>query len=169
VIAGRASAYALLGLAALLTVVAVSSVCNGTSRLLAGEDARVRVEAAARGFVEAYGTFEAESAAHYHARLHRHTTGELHAALTSARLDPAAVAERRSIHTDIESVTVNALSRETAAVDVTALQTRRWIDRSSGEPVLESVRQRVAFALVEEDGRWLVREMRLVAEQAAGR
>ena len=167
-IAGRGGAYALLGLAALLAALAVSSAWSGASRLAGGADERAEVERSARAFVEAYGTFHVEAPEDYRQRLIALSAGDLRRALSQARVDPVALAERRSSQIEVLSLAVTDFSDGAASVAVTALHTRRLLDPRTDARVEEAARQRVELTLAREDGRWLVTGVRLLAPDPHG-
>lgn len=164
-IAGRGTAYALLGLAGLLIAIAVSSGWNGATRLAArGDDARA-VEDAAAAFVTAYGAFDFRDARSYSARLAELTTGELRGAIVSAAVDPNAVAQQRTTTARVESVSVTALSEAAATATVRSMHERAWRDALSARAIREHVVQHVSCRLVREGGRWLVAELLLISEE----
>lgn len=167
-IAGRGAAYALLGLAALLIAIAVSSGWSGASRLAEREDDRDAVEAAAAAFVTAYSGFDFRDPDGYTARLVALTSGELRDAIAGAAVDPAAVAQQRTSSAVVESVSVTALSDTAATVTVRSRQERTWLDPASGRAVQEQVIQHVSCRLVRDGERWLVAELLLLGEEPAG-
>jgi hypothetical protein len=168
VIAGRGAAYALLGLAALLIAIAVSSGWSGASRLAEREDDRAAVEAAATAFVSAYGSFDFRAPDDYTTRLSALTSGELRDAIAGAAVDPTALAQQRTSTALVESVSVTALSDTAATATVRSRQERAWLDPASERAVQEQVIQHVSCRLVREGERWLVAELLLLGEQPAG-
>lgn len=164
----RVAACALLGLAALLTLVAACSVWSGASRLTAREGDRASAEAAAAAFVRAYGEFDYRRAEHYTARLAALTTGELHEALASAAVDRAALAHRRTSAAFVESASVTSLSGGAASVAVRSRQDRAWVDPVGGETFREAVTQHASVRLIRGGERWLVAELELIGEEPAG-
>ncbi|MEZ4503956.1 MAG: hypothetical protein R3C39_15135 [Dehalococcoidia bacterium] len=166
-IAGRGPAYALLGLAALLIAIAVSSGWSGASRLAEREDDRAAVEAAASAFVTAYGGFDFRDPDQYTTRLAALTSGELRDAIAGAAVDPAAVAQQRTTAALVESVSVTALSGVAATATVRSRQERTWLDPTSGRAVQEQVIQHVSCRLVRVGERWLVAELLLLGEEPA--
>ncbi len=163
--AGRGPAYALLGLAALLIAISISSGWSGATRLARrGNDASA-VEDAAAAFVTAYGTFDFRDAGRYTARLLDSTTGELRDAIAGAAIDPKAAAQQRTTTTRVESVSVTALSDTVATATVRSRHERTRRDASSGRSIQEHVVQRVSCRLVREGGRWLVVELLLIGEE----
>ena len=167
-IAGRGAAYALLGLAALLMAIAVSSGWSGASRLAGRGDDRAAARAAAAAFVTAYGGFDYRDAEAYTTRLAEFSGGELRVALAGAAVDPVAVAQRRTSSAAVQSVAVTALSGAAATATVRSLQERTWRDPASGRAVQEQVTQHVSCRLVRADGRWLVAELLLLGETPVG-
>jgi len=165
VIAGRGAAYALLGLAALLIAIAVSSGWSGASRLAEREDDRAAVEAAAAAFVSAYGRFDFRDPDGYTARLVALTGGELRDAIAGAAIDSAALAQQRTTTALVESVSVTALSGAAATATVRSRQDRTWLDPTSGRAVREQVIQHVSCRLAREGERWLVAELLLLGEE----
>ena len=164
--AGRGVVFALAGFALLLAAVAVSSIWSGATQL-AGDDDHRDVARVARRFVEAFGAFETTSPDGYRDRLIGLAADPLRGELAGAIVDPAAIAERRSIRTDIDHVSVTAVADGKARVSVAARQERRWIDPRSGAPMSETVTQRLALTLVYEDERWLVNQVQLLADAPA--
>lgn len=162
---GRAAGYALLGCGALLLVLAVLSGWSGAQRIGSREHEARAVEAAAAAFVTAYGSFDHRDPDAYTTRLVALTAGPLHDALTRAAVDPDAARVQRGIATDVESVSVTALSATAASALVTAVQSRRWGDPTLGTAQQQVVRQHVTCRLVQEDGRWLVVELRMQSEE----
>jgi hypothetical protein len=165
VIGGRATGYALLAFAGLLLVLAVMSGWSGAQRIGSREDDTRAVESAAAAFVTAYGTFDHRDPDAYATRLIALTTGAMRDALAEAAVDPDAARLRRAITTRIESVSLTALSRADATALVTAVQERRWVDPVLGTALGEDIQQRVTCRLVQEDGRWLVVELRVQSEE----
>jgi len=164
-IPARGSAYALFGLAALLTTVAIVSGWRGVSRMVGREHDTAAAAAAAARFIVAVGTYDERDLASYAGRLRSMTTDALRDALADAVLDAAAVDGRRSASTTVESVSVTAGSRGVATVVVTASQLRSWSDARSG-PQVEWVRQRTSCRVVrDDDDRWRVAEVRLLSEE----
>ena len=174
--AGRGPGYALLALAGLLAVLAVTSAWSGASRLAGrGEDGAARraadasaVEAAASAFVSAYGGFDYRDPDGYTARLAGLTGGEMRTALAGAAVDPAATSGRRRSRASVQSVSVEALSGTAAEATVRSLQQRSWLDPASGRAAGEEVTQQVRLRLVREGGRWLVTDVVLLGEEPAG-
>ena len=167
-IGGRGAAYALLGLAALLIAIAVSSSWSGASRLVEREDDRASVEAAAAAFVTAYGRFDFRDPDGYLAHLAELTDGELRDAIAGAAVDPNALAQQRTNAAVVESVSVTALAHAAATATVRSRQERTWLDPASGRAVQEQVIQHVSCRLVREGERWLVAELLLLGEESAG-
>jgi len=167
VIPARGAGYALFGLAGLLLAVAVTSGWHGVARLMGREGETAAVRTVAASFVAAAGTYDFADAGSYTHRLEPFTTGELRDALTAAALDPTVWTQRRSVATEVESVSVTALSNEAAVAIVTAIQSRHWSDAAFGRDTEQHVRQRTSCRLVREDGRWLVAEIRLLSEAPA--
>jgi len=166
---GRVTGYALLGVAGLLFVVAAFSGWRGAQGIAGREDDTRSVEAAARKFVLAYGTFDYREPNTYAARLSGLATGALREVLSEAAIAPDARTMQRRISTHIEAISVTALSETQATTAVTAVQERRWSDPVIGTALSEAVRQRVTCRLVREDGRWLVVELRMQSEAPAHR
>lgn len=164
-IGGRAAGYLLLGLAGVLFVVAVFSGWSGAQRIGSREDDGHGVSETAAAFVTAYGTFDHRDQDAYTDRLVALTSGPMRDALAKAAVDPDAASMERAITTQIESVSVTALSDRDATASVTAVQTRRWIDPVLGTSLTEDIKQLVICRLVREDGRWLVAELRLQSEE----
>lgn len=163
--AGRGPAYVLLGLAALLIAIAISSGWSGATRLAGrGNDAGA-VEDAAAAFVAAYGTFDFRDAGGYTARLTALTTGDLRDAIAGAAIDPNAVTHQRTTNARVESVSVTALSVVVATATVRSIQERTWRDASSGRVIQEHLVQHISCRLVREDDRWLVVELLLISEE----
>ena len=168
-IAGRGAAYALLGLAALLMVLAISSGWSGASRLASrGDEPADDPAGAATAFVRAYGNFDYRRAERYTADLAELTTGALRDALRGAAVDGAALAEQRTSTALVESAVLDAQSGEAAVVTVRSRQERSWLDPANGRRAREAVVQLVSCRLVREDGRWLVAELVLIGEETAG-
>lgn len=166
-IPARGAGYALFALAGLLLAVAVASGWHGVSRLVGREDETTAVQTVAASFVAAAGTYDFADAGSYAHRLEPFTTGELRDALAPAVLHPTVRTQRRSVATEVESVSVTALSDEAAVAVVTAVQARQWFDAALGHDTEQHVRQRTSCRLVREDGRWLVAEIRLLSEEPA--
>ncbi len=162
---GRAAGYALLGCGGLLLVLAVLSGWSGAQRIGNREHDTRAVEAAATAFVTAYGSFDHRDPNAYAARLAALTAGPLREAVTRAVVDPDAVRLQRGIATDVESVSVTALPGTAATASVTAVQERRWRDPALGTAQQQVIRQHVTCRLVQEDGRWLVVELRVQSEE----
>ena len=167
-IAGRGAAYALLGLAALLIAIAVSSGWSGASRLAEREDDRTAVEAATAAFVTAYGRFDFRAPDGYTTRLVELAGGELRDAIAEAAVDPTAIAQQRTSTAVVVSVSVTALSDTAATATVRSRQERTWLDSASGRVVQEQVIQHVSCRLVRKGERWLVAELLLLGEEPAG-
>ena len=167
-IAGRGAAYALLGLAALLTAIAVSSGWSGAARLAERGDDGAEVETAAAAFVTAYGGFDFRAPDDYTTRLLALTSGELRDAIAGSTVDPSAVAQQRTSTAAVESVSITALSDTVATATVRSRQERTWRDPASGRAVHEQVIQHVSCRLVREGDRWLVAELLLLGEEPAG-
>lgn len=162
---GRAAGYALLGCSALLLVIAVLSGWSGAQRIGSREHETRAVEAAAAAFVTAYGSFDHHDPNAYATGLVPLTAGPLHDALAQASVDPDAARLQRGIATNVESVSVTALSATAATASVTAVQERRWSDPTLGTAQQQVIRQHVTCRLVQEDGRWLVVELRVQSEE----
>lgn len=162
---GRAAGYALLGCGGLLLVLAVLSGWSGAQRIGNREHDTRAVEAAAAAFVTAYGSFDHRDPDAYTARLVALTAGPLRDALARAAVDPDADRLQRGIATNVESVSVTALSATAATASVTAVQKRRWRDPALGMAQQHVIRQHVTCRLVREDGRWLVVELRVQSEE----
>lgn len=166
-IPARGAGYALFGFAGLLLAGAVASGWHGVSHLVGREGETIAVRSVAATFVAAGGTYDFADAGSYAHRLEPLATGELRDALAPAVLDPTVRTQRRSVATEVESVSVTALSNEAAVAIVTAVQARRWFDAAFGRETEQHVRQRTSCRLVREDGRWLVAEIRLLSEEPA--
>ena len=166
-IGGRGAMVALAGLAGLLLVMAVVSGWQGTTRLTGRGDDTKAVEAAARAFVEAYGTFDFRDPESYRQQLIILTTGPVRDAVASSQVDPVALGRQQTMTARVVTVQVSALSDDEATVSVTAEQLRRSVDPTSGRLIEERVLQRVACRLALEGGRWLVAELRLLSEEPA--
>jgi hypothetical protein len=156
---------AVAGLAGLLLVMALVSGWQGTTRLTSRGDDTAAVEERARGFVEAYGTFDFRDQESYRQRLLPLTTGPLGQAIASSQVDPVAVSQQRTITTRVVAVQVTALSQDQATASLTAEQVSRTVDETTGQLVEEEVVQQVACRLVREGGQWLVAEFRLLSEE----
>jgi len=167
VIGGRGAMVALVGLAGLLLVMAVVSGWQGTTRLTGRGDDTKAVEAAARAFVETYGTFDFRDPESYRQRLLALTTGPVWEAVAGSQVDPVALGRQQTMTARVVTVQVSALSDDEATVSVTAEQLRRSVDPSSGRLLEERVLQRVACRLALEGGHWLVAELRLLSEEPA--
>ena len=161
----RSAMFILVGLAGLLIVIAAFSGWQGATRLANRGDDTADAEAAARAFVEAYGSFDYREPEAYRARLLRMTTGVVQAAFRDSGTDPVALGQRRTSRTTVVSSSVSALSDDAAAVSVTAEQMRQGTDPESGEPIEEHVLQRINCRLARQDGQWLVAEFRLQSEE----
>ena len=164
---GRAAGYALLGCGGLLLVLAVVSGWSGAQRIGSREHETRAVEAAAAAFVAAYGTFDHRDPDAYTAHLVALTGGALRDALARASVASDAGRRHRVIATDIESVSVTALSATGATASVTAVQERWWSDPTPGTAHQQVIRQHVTCRLVQEDGRWLVVELQVQSEEPA--
>lgn len=162
---GRAASYALLGCGALLLVLAVLNGWRGAQGIGSREHDTRAVEAAAAAFVTAYGSFDHRDPDAYTVRLVALTAGALREAVARAAVDPDAARLQRGIATDIESVSVTALSATAATAAVTAVQERRWQDPALGTAQQQVIRQHVTCRLVQEDGHWLVAELRVQSEE----
>ena len=158
---------ALFGLATLLLAIGVGSVCRGATRLTERGDATAAVEAAARRFVLASGTYDATRNAAYPQRLAALSTGDLRRALAAASVDAQSVQMQRRLTTHIETTDVTSFEAGRATVAVTVVQERRWIDPGSGTEQDERVRQRLRCQLVRQDGQWLVSAIELEAVEPA--
>jgi hypothetical protein len=156
---------AVVGLAGLLLVMALVSGWQGTTRLTGRGDDTAAVEEAARGFVEAYGTFDFRDQESYRQRLLPLTTGTLREAIASSQVDPVAVSQQRTIATRVVAVQVTALSQDQATASVTGEQVSRSVDAATGRLVEDRVVQQVACRLEREDNQWLVAEFRLLSEE----
>ena len=166
--AGRGAAYALLGLAALLMVLAAASAWSGASRLAARGDDRAAAEAAAGAFVRAYAGFDYRRAELYAPRVAALATGDLREAIASASVDGAALEERVTGTAAIESAEVRSLSGDAAVVEVRSRWERARVEPRSGGEIREGGTQRVRLRLVRAEGRWLVAGLELVGEEPAG-
>lgn len=164
--ARRGPMFAVFGLGALLLLIALVSAWTGAHRLTQRDDQASEAKAAAVAFVQAYGTFDAQSAASYTPRLASLTSGDLHQALIAARVDPTASAQQASMSVETTNASVTSLSREAATVSVLATQRRAQLEPVSGTRSEEVVEQQVACRLVRLGGRWLVVEFRLVSQAA---
>ena len=161
----RGAMFVVAGFAGLLLIMAVFSGWQGASRLTNREDETKAVEEAARGFVEAYGTFDFRDLESYRQRLLSLTSGSVRDAVAGSQVDPVAAGQKRTTMTNVTSVSVTAISNDAAAASVTAVQLRRSVDLASGTLIEERVVQRVACRLVREGDRWLVSEFRLLSEE----
>ncbi|MPZ50268.1 MAG: hypothetical protein GEU75_13390 [Dehalococcoidia bacterium] len=161
----RGAMFILAGFAGLLLVIALFSGFQGVNRLSGRGDDSVAVEAVARQFAEAYGTYDYREPERFRERLLELTTGVVRATAANPEPDPVAIGQRRVTTSRVVSASVSALSVDAAAVSVTVEQVRRSIDPESAEPVEEHVRQRVNCRLVREGDRWLVAEFRLMFEE----
>jgi hypothetical protein len=157
--------FVIAGFAGLLLTIAIFSGWQGTTRLTSRGDDTKAVEAAARAFVEAYGTFDFREPDAYRRRLLAVTGGAVREATLASGVDPVAVGQRRTITARVVAVSVSALSEDAAAASVTAEQVRKGVDVETGRLIEERVRQRVACRLAREGDRWLVVEFRLVSEE----
>jgi hypothetical protein len=166
---GRGGAmFVIVGFAALLLIIAVFSSWQGAARLTSRGDDTKDVEAAARAFVQAFGTFDFREPDVYRQRLLGLTAGTVREATLASSVDPVAVGQQRTLITRVVSVSVTALSGNTASVSVTAEQLRRSVDAATGELVEERVMQRVVCRLERQGNAWLVAEFRLVSEEPVG-
>jgi hypothetical protein len=162
---GRGAMVAVAGLAGLLLVMALVSGWQGTTRLTSRGDDTAAVEEAARGFVEAYGTFDFRDQESYRQRLLPLTTGPLREAVASSQVDPVAVSQQRTIATRVVAVQVTSLSQDQATASLTAAQVSRSVDATTGQLVEDTIVQQVACRLVQEGGIWLVAEFRLLSQE----
>jgi hypothetical protein len=156
---------AVVGLAGLLLVMALVSGWQGTTRLTGRGDETAAVQEAARGFVEAYGTFDFRDQESYRQRLLPLTTGTVRKAIALAEVNPVAAGQQRTMTTRVVAVQVTALSQDQATAVLTAEQVSRSVDATTGQLVEERVLQQVACQLVREGGQWLVAEFRLLSEE----
>jgi hypothetical protein len=97
------------------------------------------------------------------------TTGTLKTAVVSSQIDPLALAQLRTVATEVVDVQVSALSEDNAVASVTAEQLRRSVEPQAGQLVDEEVVQHVACRVVLTEGSWLVAEFRLQSEEPARR
>jgi hypothetical protein len=164
-IGGRGPMVALVGMAALLLVLALVSGWRGASRLTSRSDDTQAVEQAATAFVEAYGTFDFRDPQSYQERLLALTTGSVRSAVLLADIDPAAVGQQRTTSASVSSVEVTALSDDEATASVTSEQTRRIVDVASGALTDERVVQLADCLLLKEAGRWFVAEFHFRSEE----
>lgn len=153
------------GLAGLLLVISLFSGWQGASRLRGQGEDMSAVEAAAREFVEAYGTFDFREPDAYRERLMHLSTGAVHEAVSKSEVDPASVGQQQTIATDSVIVSVTALSDDAATTSATVEQIRRAIDPATGQLREQRVRQHVACRLVLVNGRWLAAEFRLTSQE----
>lgn len=165
-IPARRAGYALCGLACVLIVIAAISTWRGVSRLTASESKATTISAAAATFVTRAGTSAPQDADGYARRLAPLAGGALLDALTQARVDPVVLELRRTVTTRVESVAITSHADDRAVATVRALQSRRWVD-GRGRVLSEQVRQHTSCRLTRVDGRWLVVEVRLLAETPA--
>jgi len=164
----RGAAVLVVGFAGLLLALAGVSAWQGTSRLRDRGGDRGQVEAAARAFVKAYGSFDSRDPTGYREHLLALSTGSIRDALTVAEVDPVALARSRTVRTWVVSVEVTALAGGQATASLVTEQERTEVDPASGHPRAELVRQRVTCRLIRVDGRWLVAEVRLLGEERQG-
>jgi hypothetical protein len=164
----RGAAVLVVGLAGMLLALAGISAWQGTSRLRDRGGERAQVEAAARAFVKAYGSFDTRDPGGYRDRLLALSIGSLRDILAGSEVDPVAVAQNRTVRTWVTSVEVTALSGGQATASLTTEQERTDIDPASGHQRAELVRQQVTCRLTRVDGRWLVAEYRLLSEHRQG-
>ena len=157
------------GFAVVLIALAVVSGWQGATRLGGRSvDTRAIQEAAGR-FVASYGTFDASAPDDYRARLLTLTTGPLHAAVLHLEPDPAAIAQQRTLVTDILDIHVLSLERGRATAAVTVDQRRHAVDPSTGGAWVDQVRARITCRLQQTHGRWLVEEVRLTPIEVSPR
>lgn len=154
------------GLALVLLAAMAGSGCEAVDRLAARSDAAAAVERTAAAFVVQAGSVDPASADRYAAALLPLATGPLQHALLTAVADPRAGARERRATVRVERTVLTALSAEAASVTVVAVQSRRWSDARAGRQQ-EAVRQWIACRLEAVDGRWLVAELRVLAEEPA--
>ena len=164
---GRGAMFLIAGFAALLLIIAVFSGWQGTRRLTSQGDDSAAVQEAARGFVQAFGTFDFREPEVYRQRLLALSTGVVREATLASGVDPVAVGQKRTTTTRILSVSVTALSGDAASASVTAEQLRKSVDSETGRLIEERVVQRVACRLVRQANSWLVTEFRLLSEEPA--
>ncbi len=151
-------------LAAVLLAVMAAAGCQAAARVAARTDATAAVERAASAFVVRAGAVDPAGAAGYAAALTPWTTGPLRQALQGAMEDRSVRTLRRETVTRVETAVVTALGRDEAVVAVAAVQARRWLDARAGMQH-ERVRQRIVCRLERIAGRWLVAELRVLAEE----
>jgi type II secretory pathway pseudopilin PulG len=159
------AAVVLAGLAGGLLALAVLSGWQGVTRLAGREDERTQAIAVARAFAEAYGTFDFRAPDAYREQLLALTTGTLRAAIAAAEPDPVVLAHQHRTATRVTRVQVTALAGHQATATVAAEQRRWGVDPATGHPLAADARQRLVCRLVREGGRWLVAEVRVVAEE----
>lgn len=161
----RGAMFILAGFAGLLLMIALFSGFQGVNRLSDRSDDSATVEAVAREFAMAYGTYDYREPERFRDQLLELTTGVLRVMAVNPEPDPVAVGQRRITSVRVVSTAVSALSVDAAAVSITVEQVRRSSDPESGDPIEEHVRQRVNCRLVREGDRWLVAEFRLMFEE----
>jgi hypothetical protein len=164
---GRAAALVVGVLAGGLLALALLSGWQGAARLAGREDERAQVAAAARMFAEAYGTFDFRTPDVYREQLLALTTGTLRTVVVASETDPVALAQQRRTATRVIRAQVTALAAGQATVAVTAKQQRWGRDANTGLPLSTAVQQRIVCRLLREQGRWVVAEVRIVAEEPA--
>jgi hypothetical protein len=162
---GRGVMLILGSLATTLLVIAIVSGWQGANRLRGQGEGRSEVEAAARLFVEAYGSFDFREPAAYKARLLELSTGDVYAAIAASQVDPTALGQQQTIGTEAVTIQVTAFSDTEATVSATTEQTRRAVDITTGQLRVQRLRQHVTCRLLRIDGRWLVAEFRLRSEE----
>ena len=115
----RGAMFVVAGFAGLLLIMAVFSGWQGASRLTNRGDETKAVEEAARGFVQAYGTFDFRDLESYRQRLLSLASGSVRDAIAGSQVDPVAAGQQRTTTTSVTSVSVTAISNDAAAASVT--------------------------------------------------
>lgn len=165
---GRGAMFLIAGFAGLLLIIAMFSGWQGARRLTSQVDDTAAAEEAARTFVIAFGTFDFRQPEVYRQRLLALSTGVVREATLAAGVDPVAIGQKRTTTTEVQTVTVSALSGNQASASITAEQLRKSVDSETGKLVEERVSQRIACRLLRQDGAWLVAEFRLISEEPVG-
>ena len=163
---GRRGTIAVLGgLGALLLAFGVVSGCQGANRLRGHEGVMADAEKVAARFVQAYGTFDFREPAAYRDGLLGLTTGSAYEEFASSQVDPTAVGQQRTLTTDVVAVEVTAFSAGVATALVTADQTRRAVDPTTGQLSERRARQHITCRLSLVAGHWAVADFQLTSQE----
>ena len=163
-IASRRLAIVVGALTFALVAAMAASACDAIERLDSRANETAAIERAASAFVVQAGTVGPASTDRYATALLPFATGPLRDALQATVTDSRAGMLARRAAVRVERTALTALSRGTGVVTVVAVQSRQWSDARAGIQH-DAVRLWLACRLEAVDGRWLVRELRVLAEE----